>query len=214
MSWAIFSADERAMVFDACAAAGLGLAACVSSEWHDGIRAARERRTPQWRLVDDHADVVLDADEGHGPLCRASLARACCNGDVESLREHLAAGIPCDGFMYKKESPSGLFHTGPNPPLHFAIQGMHVACVRELLAAGATMLHFDDYGNGAYGNGLMCSACKNKAGSPRSLDMVKMLTELGVPRWGPLFCRDEYSGYHSSTAEVEARQMGILTRWY
>ena len=74
--------------------------------------------------------------------------------------------------MYKRKT--GPFETGPNTPLHFAIEGMHVACVRELLAAGATMLHFDDYGNGAYGNGLMCSACKTGRDSQKGLQIEEI----------------------------------------
>ena len=98
------------------------------------------------------------------------LIRACDSGDLEVVQRQIAKGVPVD------------FTSCLDTPLYRAVSNGHSTCVRALLAARASLLDVcqEDRGAGIFSLALYKGY----------LDVVKVLTEFGVPRWGRTFDDD------------------------
>ena len=101
------------------------------------------------------------------------LIRACDSGDLEVVQRQIAKGVPVD------------FTSCLDTPLYRAVSNGHSTCVRALLAARASLLDVcgEDRTAGIFSLALYKG----------HLNVVKVLTEFGVPRWGRTFC-DECDG--------------------
>ena len=202
--WALLAEDERAHVISCFLQSALSLdlerAAMLDRQWAAGVRQEHERRTTRWRgglldsdRVEDESlyvgatDDEDDAEESRPPATAAKriLAKACDDGNVALVKMQLADGVPVD-FFY------GFYET----PLCRAVERGHAECARLLLEARAAILNGgwepQDY------TSLYCAAIWMG-----HLDVVRVLTEFGVPRWGHTFTVVESEG-EEWDAEAEA----------
>tara|TARA_B100000795_G_scaffold7662_1_gene5545 strand:- start:728 stop:1555 length:828 start_codon:yes stop_codon:yes gene_type:complete len=128
-------------------------------------------------------------------VCQRALAEACKRGDIEFVQQQIAMQVPVD-FYYLCDTP-----------LYLAVRYGHASCVRALLQAGASLL--DDnmadatlYMQALNGASRLYAPDEKPPSELRvwtkamhdteeypnwegSLEVVKALTEFGVPRWGP-----------------------------
>ena len=127
---------------------------------------------PRWQNKLDENNRV-DPDWLGRPLTPAELEsviliRACDSGDLEVVQRQIAKGVPVD------------FTSFYETPLYRAVDNGHSTCVRALLVARASILDVCD-GMG-WGAGIFSTALHKG-----HLNVVKVLTEFGVPRWGRTF---------------------------
>ena len=174
----------------------LALAAPLDLAFLIAVRDERERRTTPWRggpcfddsgsqdVPNDRAWQYYFQDEqpaSPAEVERHTLARACDSGDLEVVRQQIAEGVVLD------------FFNNSNTPLYLAVRKGHTTCVRALLVARASLL--DVHGaDGLYHGALLKG----------NLDVVKVLTEFGMPRWGRSFALP--SVYESDGAQMWAAE--------
>ena len=195
--WAALPNELRQLVVLAfvreATSADLALVAPLSPAFLTAVREERERRTTTWRggpgeatpdtRIAPNWENELDAnnrvanpslDHLGRPLTPAELdsvilMRACDSGDLEVVQRQIAKGVPVD------------FTSGLDTPLHRAVINGHSTCVRALLAARASLLSVHVYWRDRTA-GIFSSALYKG-----HLNVVKVLTEFGVPRWGRTF---------------------------
>ena len=194
--WAALPDELRQLVVTAfvrdATSSDLVRVAPLSPAFLTAVRDERERRTTTWRggpwgpggpnptpdaEIDPHWQNELNDHLGR-PLTPAELEsviliRACDSGDLEVVQRQIAKGVPVD------------FTSCLDTPLYRAVSNGHSTCVRALLAARASLLDVcqEDRGAGIFSLALYKG----------HLNVVKVLTEFGVPRWGRTFC-DECDG--------------------
>ena len=211
--WAALSPDERELVAAALrsssTSADLARLALLGKWWlaivSKDIKYVRAQPTIKWRGgVDDHdrvEDNSLEAGESDDEQDRSTgepwppevsakrlLAKACRDNNVALVKQQIADGVPVD-FFY-----GGMGNT----PLFSAAALGHTECVRLLLGANAAIpmdsLSPQDY-TSVYSAALWMG----------HLDVVRVVTEFGVPRWGRTFSLPEWMPYEEWDAEVEAK---------
>ena len=203
----------------------LALVAPLSPAFLTAVRGERElRSTPWWggpwngwgpnpnrsAPVDDRGlwdepddDPYLDPPLTPAELDRRILARACDSGDLDVVQRQIAKGTALDFTIY-------------DTPLCLAVRNGHPTCVRALLVARASLLDVcgDDRGAGIFSLALYKG----------HLDVVKVLTEFGMPRWGRSFIDDtccdgelwaaEYCGIPDGPLRQEIQEFLVATRKY
>ena len=193
--WATLPDELRQLVISAyvreAAFYDLALGAPISPAFLTAVRGERERRTTPWWGgpwtgfgVNPNTSAPVD-DRGHWddkpeddswmyphPLTAAEsdrriLARACDSGDLEGVQRQIAKGTALD------------FTSASDTPLYLAVYKGHPTCVRALLVARASLLDVcgEERGAGIFSLALFKG----------NLDVVKVLTEFGMPRWGRSF---------------------------
>ena len=201
----------------------LALVAPLSPAFLTAVRDARERRTTPWWGGPWHGfgpnpnlsapvnergfwnqpeDHYLDPPLTPAELDRRILARACDSGDLEVVQRQIAKGTALD------------FTSCYDTPLYLAVGNGHPTCVRALLVARASLLDVcgEDRGAGIFSLALYKG----------HLDVVKVLTEFGVPRWGRAFTDDgdgelwaaEYCGIPDGPLTQEIEEFLVATRKY
>ena len=186
--WAALPNELRQLVVLAfvreATSADLALVAPLSPAFLTAVRDEREWRTTTWRggpwgcgpnptpdaEIDPHWDELND--HLGRPLAPAELEsliliRACDSGDLEVVQRQIAKGVPVD------------FTSCLATPLYRAVSNGHSTCVRALLMARASLLDVCEEDRGA---GIFSLALYKG-----HLNVVKVLTEFGVPRWGRTF---------------------------
>ena len=196
--WASLPDELRQLVVVAYVSTATSYELALVAPWNHAVlfavREERERRTTPWRggpcsdfardgpqksecdvPNDREWDCYFEHDPSWSPaeIERQTLARACDSGDLEVVRQQIAKGVALD------------FFSGYSTPLYLAVQKGHATCVRALLVARASLLDapWDDSNPGLY-----CEALREGR-----LDVVKVLTEFGMPRWGRSFANPETS---------------------
>ena len=154
-----------------------------------------------------------------------ALAEACKRGDIECVQQQIAMQVPVD-FYYSCDTP-----------LKLAVGRGHASCVRALLQAGASLLDDVDDGRTLYVQALQGASRSYGLGStaatlssikarhdtnpdyPKwegSLEVVKALTEFGVPRWGPSFDKggdgELWAAEYCGNLHDEIREFLVATR--
>ena len=199
--WAALPNELRQLVVLAfvreATSADLALVAPLSPAFLTAVRDERERRTTTWRggpwagfednptpdaEITPHWENKLDENNRVDPdwlgrpltpaeLESVILIRACDSGDLEVVQRQIAKGVPVD------------FTSCLATPLYRAVSNGHSTCVRALLAARASLLDVcqEDRGAGIFSLALYKG----------HLNVVKVLTEFGVPRWGRTFGGDD-----------------------
>ena len=198
--WAALPNELRQLVVAAfvrhATSADLALVAPLSPALLTAVRDERERRTTTWRggpwwaggadkptpdaEITPHWKDKLDENNRVDPdwlgrpltpaeLESVILIRACDSGDLEVVQRQIAKGVPVD------------FTSGLDTPLYRAVRNGHSTCVRALLAARASLLSVHVYWRDRTA-GIFSSALYKG-----HLNVVKVLTEFGVPRWGRTF---------------------------
>ena len=203
----------------------LARVAPLSPAFLTAVRGERERRTTPWwggpwtgfgdnpnpfAPVDERGfwddkpweDDYLDPPLTPAELERRLLARACDSGDLEVVQRQIAKGTALD------------FTSNYDTPLYLAVGNGHPTCVRALLVARASLLDVcgEDRGAGIFSLALYKG----------HLDVVKVLTEFGVPRWGRAFTDDgdgelwaaEYCGIPDGPLTQEIEEFLVATRKY
>ena len=197
----------------------LALAAPIDHAFLIAVRDERERRTTPWRggtCSNDvnRSDVPNDRSWQYyfGPFQdgqpaspaeveRHTLARACDSGDLEVVRQQIAKGVVLD------------FFNDLDTPLLLAVQNGHATCVRALLVARASLLEvpcWDGDNAGLYYRALLKG----------NLDVVKVLTEFGMPRWGRSFAllgnecevAELWAAEYCGHLQEEVREFLVATR--
>ena len=215
--WAALPDELRQLVVAAfvrdATSSDLARAAPLSPAFLTAVREERELRTTPWRggvwsdcgepptpdveidpcwHLDDHDQPLTPAD-----LERLILIRACDSGDLEVVQRQIAKGVPVD------------FTSFYETPLYRAVDNGHSTCVRALLVARASIL---DVCNGmCRGAGIFSTALFKG-----HLNVVKVLTEFGVPRWGRTFeteCGGElWAAEHCGDVKQEIKEFLVATR--
>ena len=200
----------------------LALVAPLSPAFLTAVRDERERRTTPWwggpwnesgpnpnlsapvnerGLWNQPEDHYLDPPLTPAELDRRILARACDSGDLEVVQRQIAKGTALD------------FTSWYDTPLYLAVGNGHPTCVRALLVARASLLDVcgEDRGAGIFSLALYKG----------HLDVVKVLTEFGMPRWGRSFIDDdgelwaaEYCGIPDGPLTQEIEEFLVATRKY
>ena len=186
--WAALPNELRQLVVLAfvreATSADLALVAPLSPAFLTAVRDEREWRTTTWRggpwgcgpnptpdaEIDPHWDELndhLDRPLAPAELESLILIRACDSGDLEVVQRQIAKGVPVD------------FTSCLATPLYRAVSNGHSTCVRALLMARASLLDVCEEDRGA---GIFSLALYKG-----HLNVVKVLTEFGVPRWGRTF---------------------------
>ena len=190
--WAALPDELRQLVVAAfvrdATSSDLVRVAPLSPAFLTAVRDERERRTTTWRggpwsgfgepptKLDSELDMSplwQDELDDHDPpltpaeLERLILIRACDSGDLEVVQRQIAKGVPVD------------FTSCCDTPLYRAVDNGHSTCVRALLVARASLLDVcgEEQGAGIFSLALFKG----------HLNVVKVLTEFGVPRWGRTF---------------------------
>ena len=153
-----------------------------------------------------------------------ALAEACKRGDIECVQQQIAMQVPVD-FYYSCDTP-----------LKLAVDRGHAPCVRALLQANASLL--DDVDNDrtlyaqalqgasrSFGPGLEVTHPSIRAEYDTnpdypnwegSLEVVKALTEFGVPRWGPSFDKagdgELWAAEYCGNLQEEIHEFLVATR--
>ena len=189
--WASLPNELRQLVAAAYASIAtsyeLALAAPLDHAFLIAVRDERERRTTPWRggpcfndvnrsdVPNDrawqyHFNPLFEDAQPASPaeVERQTLARACDSGDLEVVRQQIAKGVVLD------------FFNDSDTPLYLAVRKGHTTCVRALLVARASLLDVPCYADD--NAGLYFRALRKG-----NLDVVKVLTEFGMPRWGRSF---------------------------
>ena len=222
--WALLTEDTHALIISSfvrgASSADLARAAMVDRMWLLSMRQERQQRTTQWRgglfahavkdellyVYDPNADDSSDDEDGvDGASPRALaehvLARACKKGDIALVEQQLAGGVQPD-FLYESEQPDFILET---TPLFLAVQGGHAECVRLLLDARATILNGgwepDDH------TSLFCAAIWLG-----HIDVVRVLTEFGVPRYGRSFIAMNEDGIECDAESVAHVARGVCSK--
>ena len=190
----------------------LALVAPLSPAFLTAVRDERERRTPPWRggpwgwgLDNPTPDAEIDPcwmvelDDQYAKSAELEsliLIRACDSGDLEVVQRQIAKGVPVD------------FSSCLETPLYRAVLNGHSTCVRALLAARASLLDVCEADRGA---GIFSTALFKG-----HLNVVKVLTEFGVPRWGRTFeteCGGElWAAEHCGDVKQEIKEFLVATR--
>ena len=212
-----------AYVRDVATSYDLALVAPLSSAFLTAVRGERERRSTPWRggpwsgfgpnpltsperSDDPHWDDKLEVfgPGGYLPpltpaeLERRILARACDSGDLEVVQRQIAKGTAVD------------FTSCYDTPLYLAVNNGHPTCVRALLVARASLLDVcgEDRGAGIFSLALFKG----------HLDVVKVLTEFGMPRWGRSFIDDGdgelWAAEYCGELKQEIQEFLVATRKY
>ena len=196
----------------------LALAAPLDHAFLTAVREERERRTTPWRggpcfddsdsdrcdFPNDRAWKYYFEDEqpaSSAEVERHTLARACDSGDLEVVRQQIAKGVVLD------------FFNDLDTPLLLAVQNGHATCVRALLVARASLLEvpcWDGDNAGLYYRALLKG----------NLDVVKVLTEFGMPRWGRSFAllgnecevAELWAAEYCGHLQEEVREFLVATR--
>ena len=211
--WAALPDELRQLVVTAfvrdATSSDLALVAPLSPAFLTAVRDERERRTTSWRggpwrFGLDNADPTPDAeivmswkdelDDQYATSAELEsliLIRACDSGDLEVVQRQIAKGVPVD------------FTSSLDTPLYRAVSNGHSTCVRALLAARASLLDcWEDRGAGIFSSALYKG----------HLNVVKVLTEFGVPRWGRTFLDDSSTFLHVRGELWAAEYCGKLTQ--
>ena len=185
--WAALPDELRQLVVAAfvrdATSSDLARAAPLSPAFLTAVRDEREQRTTPWRggvwsecgeppTPNVEIDPCWHLDDHDQPLTPADLERlihirACDSGDLEVVQRQIAKGVPVD------------FTSCLATPLYRAVSNGHSTCVRALLMARASLLDVCEEDRGA---GIFSLALYKG-----HLNVVKVLTEFGVPRWGRTF---------------------------
>ena len=215
--WAALPDELRQLVVAAfvryATSSDLARAAPLSPAFLTAVRDEREQRTTPWRggvwsecgeppTPNVEIDPCWHLDDHDQPLTPADLERlihirACDSGDLEVVQRQIAKGVPVD------------FTSFYETPLYRAVGNGHSTCVRALLVARASIL---DVCNGmCRGAGIFSTALFKG-----HLNVVKVLTEFGVPRWGRTFdteCGGElWAAEYCGEVKQEIMEFLVATR--
>ena len=185
--WTLLGDDERAHILTSATVQELARAAQLNRAWLNAVREERERRMPEWRHTWDSLQYNFDDYEDIEdilPTVVMPMAAAAARGDNRVLQSQIESGINVDFYDYRLK----------RSPLMTAVRNGHAACVRALLLAGARL---DSVGGEPFIFELAIQHGR--------LEVVQLLTELGMPRWGKCFsCVDDVALYGVPSAEAMA----------